>query len=276
MSETLNPMVTPAPAAPPAPLAPAAPAAAPTSVIMPAPAWSPLVAPPPAVPAAAVHLAFAPSAKVANSGHLAGNILPVTSVRRPWGAMLAVASVFVALVGLFIIYFVNTTTHSRIKSQEGAIAQVQNLLQNPPLADTDKTVKTISAALAGYTGKIDQQLDYALIVEALPSLLPSSVTLDSLVIDQKGSLKLSGVAPNFDLVGKLRLSLVGSPLLQDVQVDSLNLSQEKGTVSFTGQATINLDKLKKSVNSGSVSLSSVNSALVSPSPNSVNKPPINN
>lgn len=169
----------------------------------------------------------------------------INAVRRPWLAMLSVLSLFIALIGTFIIYSLRISTESRITAAEDRIQVLQTELSNPPLADTDKQYKLIANSLQGYKTASARRLEYYRFFTELPTLLPNNISLDSLLIDEKGQVRMAGRTDSFDNAGLAKLAVEKISYFSSAKLDTVGLSESGGSkkVGFTISATLKKDRL---------------------------------
>lgn len=196
-----------------------------------------------AIPARPVTAAPIPPVAPAASAALP-HVPPVTATHRPWLAIFSVFAVFIALVGSFILYFLNVSTAARIKEADSSIARLTTQLTTPPLSETDQQAKRLNSSLAGYKAAVAKQLDYSLFLSHLTTVTPKDVTLDSIAIDKNGSVKLAGRAPSYEAAGKAHLAFESSSFLSKVILDSVSFSDKDRLVSFAISATLKKEKLR--------------------------------
>lgn len=170
----------------------------------------------------------------------------VTSVHRPWFAILAVISFFLALIGTFVIYSFNVSTGARLASATTAVEDVRAQLAAPPYSDIEKQVNLIEQLLSGYRTAVASQVDYGPFIDSLATVTPKNMTIDSLTLDDKGVLRLTGLTNSFESAGKAHLAYKESVYLQNVMLESINLNDKDGTISFSLTGQLQKDRLKSS------------------------------
>lgn len=172
------------------------------------------------------------------------HIPTVTTSKRPWAVIFAVFGTFIALIGTFILYSLNITTASQIKAEESKIVTLKSQINNPPLSETNNQIKRINSSLQGYKTALGKQDDYSLFLTELANVTPKDIKLDSLAVDEKGGIRLTGRGPTFESVGKARLAYVGWPFLTGTVLDSVGISDKDDVVVFNLSGTIKKELLR--------------------------------
>lgn len=171
----------------------------------------------------------------------------VTSVHRPWFAILVVISFFLALIGTFVIYSFNISTGARLATAAAAVEDVKGQLAAPPYSDIEEQIKLIEQLLNGYRTAVNSQIDYGPFIDSLATVTPKNMTIESLTLDDKGVVRLTGLTNNFESAGKAHLAYKESVYLQNVILESVALNDKDGTVSFSLTGQLRKDRLIPSV-----------------------------
>lgn len=174
-------------------------------------------------------------------------ITSITPLNRPWSAIFAVTAVFISLIALFVVYFLNVQTSAKIKSHENDIQTVTTSLNDAKLAEAETKIKQITAAISGYQAAAAQQLDYAALYGDIEQRLPKNALLDSFLLDEKGAVRVSGTADSFVTVAKSFLSLRRSSLIKDVVLSGVSLTAKENSkvITFTLTGSLNTAHLMK-------------------------------
>lgn len=152
----------------------------------------------------------------------------VTSGQRPWGAILAVLAVFVALIGTFVLYLMTSSKVAQVKQVDQQIADLQTELTSPPLAELDQRLGGIQAALQGYKAAHQKKTNFMTFAETLPRLVPSDMRMSSLVLDDKGAIRVTAKGTVFETAGKALLSFRQSELMTNVKLTNVSLTEKEG------------------------------------------------
>ncbi len=175
------------------------------------------------------------------------SISSVAPVNRPWPAIFATLAVLIALIGSFIIYFLNVKTAAEISSVQARIADVNDRLRSEPLLSVGQTATALAKSLSGYSQAASTQYDFSLLNSEIERLTPTDVNLVTLGIDEKGIVRIGGQANDFVQVGKAFLSYKNGNLLKNVTIVQVVYSnQESGKkIAFTITGALDKQVLKQ-------------------------------
>lgn len=157
------------------------------------------------------------------------NIPTVTPARQPWEVIFAVLTVFISLIGAFMLYFLNVSTTSQIKQAEATIARLTTEISSPPLAETDKQLTVINSTLRGYKAALAKRADLTQFYEQLTYLTPPTIKLRTVAVTEKGQVSITARANNFIEAGQALLSFRQSSLLSQVAIVNIGLSNHPGS-----------------------------------------------
>lgn len=235
-----------------APASPASPGMMPAmmpapSVAAPAGQESPIQAPNPAAAASQAPLPTGPMSGLAPAGNQPGALPKISEVApqsRPWLVIFAVVAAFIAIIGCFILYFLNVTTKAEIDQTGQKIESLTAEIAGPPLSEAEKVATAIKAALSGYEQAVNQQIDFPAISEQFLATTPKDMKLQSWTLDDKGALHLSATFPDFLSAGKALLAYRQAPFLTNVKMDSIGLNDKAGkkSIDVSMSATVAVDK----------------------------------
>ncbi len=182
----------------------------------------PAINPVPANPSAGL-------APVGNQPAALPKIAEVAPQGKPWLVIFSVVAAFVAIIGCFVLYFLNVTTQAEISQTQQKIETITSELANPPLSEAQSVSDLISGALSGYEQAVKQQLNYPMISEKLLSATPKDMKILSLALDEKGSLHVTASFPSFISAGKALLAYRDAGFMTDVKISSIALADKGGT-----------------------------------------------
>lgn len=166
----------------------------------------------------------------------------INQMNRPWAAIFSIAAVFITLIALFIIYFFNVQSTSKIKNYESETTALNTKLAEPSVVAAESEIKGFAASLIGYEAAVASQLDYSILMTEMSQRMPKDVLLDSVVYDEKGSVRLSGTAGNFVSVAQAFLSLKKSDLLRNVALINVAIADKDNARRTTYTITANVNK----------------------------------
>ena len=168
------------------------------------------------------------------------DIQSVTTLAKPWDAIFAIVAALIALLGIFVIYFLNVATSAQIRQADQTIGQLTTALNTEPLLSTKQQVQRLSVALTGYQQANSQKYNYGPFNEQLASITPKEVLVNALSLDEKGVLRLTATATNFVNAGKALLAFRQSAMLSGVTLDSVAMTSNdnRQQINFTLLATL--------------------------------------
>lgn len=170
------------------------------------------------------------------------NIAPLA---RPWHTIFSVAAVFIALIALFITYFLDVRYTAQTKRDAAQAASIQTAMTDPALQQTEQQVNQYAAALAGYQVAVGNQHDYSKLLSEIDQRLPKDAVLDSINIDDKGAVRIVGRVSSFEQAAKTYESYKQSTMLTSVNLNDVSLSQSNSQqVNFTISGTIQFETPK--------------------------------
>lgn len=166
----------------------------------------------------------------------------VAPLARPWPAIFAVAAVFIALIALFIAYFLDVRYVAQTKRDTAKAESVRTALQDPSLVETEQQVTQYATAIAGYQIASARQYDYAKLLTEIDQRLPKDALLDSITINEKGIVRLTGRATSFEVAAKAHESYKASAMLKNVALADVSLGSNRSTqqINFTISGTAQL------------------------------------
>lgn len=179
-----------------------------------------------------------PSPASANLPH----IDPVTAGKVSLTVILSMMTLFVSLVGTFVIYFTNVSTKSRIKQTETSIQQLTKIIESPPLSLANQKLTAVNRALAGYSAAAATKINFQDFFERLPTRTPKDMRISSLTIDSEGKVRIAGSGTVFDTAGKSILAFASSAGLTDIALSNIGLSGGEGQRLVTFELTAKLDR----------------------------------
>lgn len=187
----------------------------------------------------------APNVRPAEAASLAG-VTGVTGGSRPWFTIMAVVTVFVALIGTFILYFMNVATQARITDAEDRVKRLNQQIASPPLSQTDRQLKGINNSLQGYKTAAAKIRPLGTLINQLPSITPKDMAISSMVIDEKSNIRIVAEASAFETAGKALQSFQQVPLLTNVKLENLTFSEKEGKrrINFEFSGALNKETPK--------------------------------
>jgi hypothetical protein len=166
----------------------------------------------------------------------------VSPMDRPWHTIYAVAAVFIALIALFIAYFLDVRYIAQAKRDATTIDSILVALQDPALQETQEQVTRYASAISGYQISAAKQHDYSKLLSEIDQRLPKEALLDSIGIDDKGTIRIVGRTPSFELAAKTFESYKTSTYITNVVLADVSMSDKQDTqqINFTISGTIKM------------------------------------
>lgn len=168
-----------------------------------------------------------------------GSITPLT---RPWNAIFATAAVFIALIALFVAYFMDVRYLAQARGSEAKIVTLTAQLQEGDLVAAEREMTKYASAINGYQAAVLNQRDHSALLRELDLRTPKDAIIDSVSMDEKGMVKLLGRTNSFLTVAKAYLSFKGSSLVKNVTLNDTSLGDpstgQKINFTITGIAQL--------------------------------------
>ncbi len=156
---------------------------------------------------------------------------------KPWVMIFSVIAVFIALIGSFMIYFLNINNQAQIKSLDSQMAQIQQQLDTPEIKQAADLAQSLESSLQAYKTAVSQKVDYSRFNDLFAASTPKDTHASGITVDEKGTVGFSVVAPSFLSAGKTYLAYQKASILQGLKLNSINFDNKDGgnsvTISFS-------------------------------------------
>ena len=145
------------------------------------------------------------------------------------------------------LYFIKTTKAQELSTKERMQADLNAKINANDLKEVNQMASQFSIGLDQLSKLITAPVEYSKLYNYLGQITPSSVTYDSIDIDDKGKIKLSVKSNSLEDIAKFIKEIESSDYFSNITMDSTQQAKntDKSTYYKTTLAgTLNTDKLK--------------------------------
>lgn len=159
------------------------------------------------------------------------------------GLIVVVASVLLIVLSIFTTMIAATKNSKKLTLQRTK-DDLTNQLNSPELATIKRQLDGFVQTGGAITQALNSRIDWRSFFSSFNSVIPTSVHLVNLNLDEQGNLRIDGDSPDYVSIAKLVNTMEASPTFRSVTVNTITPSGTTNRFSISAGANLSKFALK--------------------------------